>query len=128
MHIRLTMPLDEKLVYYNSLPLTRYPHLAELTIQQVNRDEGGYQLNITLALRGADNLGLLKIQFSDVRSLKLETPGTLELLLFKIYDIRDEQWEGLAYRVREDEHDHISFYCRDFTVRLERTNGSSVVN
>src|SRR5579863_7473523 len=122
------MPIDEKLVYYNSLPLTRYPHLTELTIRQVDRDEGDYQLNITLALRGTDDLGLLKIQFIDVRSLKLETPGTLEFLLFKIYDIRDQQWEGVAYRVREDEHDYISFYCRDFTVRLERTNGSSVVH
>ena len=123
------MRVDEKLDYYNSLPLTRYPHLTELTIRQIDRDEGGYQLNVTLVLRGsAEDPSVLRIQFVDVRSLKLETPGTLDCLLFKIYDVRDQQWEGVAYKVREDEHDYISFYCREFSARLERIHDGPVVH
>ena len=60
------------------------------------------------------------LTFHDVRDLSFG-PGAFvpDLSLLEIWSIRDHHWEGLNYRVANDEQDNeLRFYCHHFDVTI----------
>ena len=76
-----------------------------------------------MELRHADpaNKRRLFLTFSGVLNLRLTPPQRMVLSMcqLEIHSIKDRQWEGANYSVKEVEDEMISFLCRNFTARVE---------
>lgn len=93
-----------------------------------SRSEAGTGPVLTLILRplGHGDERRVRLVFDNVGDLSFG-PGvfTPYLSLLEILSIRDRQWEGLNYRVVNDEQDNgLRFYCCDFdmTIMVDAAN------
>lgn len=57
----------------------------------------------------------LEVIFSGVRDFRMGNIDGLFALFIDIADISESQWENLPYKVKENEYDTFSFYCKSFT-------------
>jgi hypothetical protein len=114
-------PGSKSLEYLNSIDQTQFPFLErmELSRKIVSGACSGFQLTVVLAPAQSDKAGTrLRLTFKGVTDLRIgELEGLLSLHL-EARSIRDDQLEGLRYRVVESEYDIFSFYCFDFEVSL----------
>ncbi|MGO4347035.1 hypothetical protein AB4Z45_16250 [Paenibacillus sp. MCAF9] len=56
----------------------------------------------------------LAITFSNVIDLKIGNTGGIVGLFIDIADISNYQWEGMKYKVKEEEEETFTFYCKSF--------------
>ena len=109
---------DKTIEYYYSLKPTVYCILVKLEINQVCIDDMTPELEIMILLRSQDsnNTKHLKLLFEGVRELKLNQPSLSEFNIpfIKIDLIKNLQWEDLAYRVKDEEDESVSFLCKKF--------------
>jgi hypothetical protein len=102
---------------FYSLEPRRFGFMERLELWRYSLPDDSPGLALTLIMSGATP-ARLRLDFQNVRDLKI---GRLEHNLtwfLEIRSIRDHQLEELNYRVVESEEDSISFYCADFQARL----------
>jgi hypothetical protein len=81
--------------------------------------ERGYASHLTLHMASAqDRESELILQFEDVRSFRFSAPGLVQPHL-EVKDVSSQQWDGVIYEFRDDEHDTLFFLCRDFHVSIQ---------
>lgn len=56
----------------------------------------------------------LAVTFFDVSELKIGNTGGILGLFIEITDISNYQWEGIKYKVKEEEEETFAFYCKSF--------------
>jgi hypothetical protein len=108
--------------YYHLDPYS-YNRLESLTLTHTDLYGGiGDISSIETEFRSREgsNGRRLHVVFDDVRSLKVFPPGNsrLDYFSFDIETVSDLQWENVIYRVRDDENDKVSFYCKSFTAEI----------
>ena len=109
---------DPRIETYYSLQPFKFHHVERLEIHQISPEEG-YVTFLEMVLRHsdpADNRRLF-LKFEGVLNLRITPPmrAPLYMTQLEIGSIRDRQWEGANYSVKEVEDEAISFLCRYFT-------------
>ena len=106
--------------YYSLQPFT-FHHIERLELRQPPPEEG-YVTFLEMVLRSVDpaEKKRLFLGFNGVLNLRLVPPLRMPLYMcqLEIRSIKDRQWEGANYSVKEVEDEMISFLCRDFTCRV----------
>ena len=109
--------------YYNSLHQYKFPFVDELKISQSWSFEDEYlKVNLSLILKQSmtANKPIIRLSFLNITDLYIKTGiSILSLTLLEIFDIHDNQWEGLNYKVKETEDEKLSFFCKEFWVSVE---------
>ena len=109
-----------KIEHYYGLRPTRYPVVENLSIDQQISDPihvGELSLSITLCSRDNSDVRRLVLLFSRVRNLRLNPGGfALAFSFLNIVSV-DDQWEGVSFKVFEDEQE-LDFLCDDFEATL----------
>jgi hypothetical protein len=112
---------------YYALKQIDFPVLHSLDIRQVRTPGSPVEVSLRILLGRVEDPGgmYLTLSFSGVRDARIKQPeiGLFELPVIEISSIRERQWEGLNYCVRESEDDTLSFLCGSFEAFL--TSGSS---
>ena len=74
-----------------------------------------------MKLSNSNNKKKLMLKFKGVVNLQITPPERCPIYFsqLEIYSIKDRQWEGVRYSVKEVENDTISFLCKNFTVSIE---------
>ena len=110
--------------YYSLQPFT-FHYVKQLEIHQTSPEED-YVAFLEMELHHADpaDKRSLFLTFDSVLDLRLVQPVRMPLYMcqLEIQSIRDRQWEGAYYSVKEVEDDIISFLCRSFTARVNQNN------
>lgn len=112
---------DPRIERYLSLRPSGLRILEALSITRQVSSERATDFVLTLRLKfiGSGESGrVLYLEFTGVRDLKV---GNLEGLLglaIEISPVRDQQLEGIRYRVSEEEHGTLSFWCGSFDASL----------
>lgn len=89
-------------------------------MRDLNDDNhSNYYLNIILSSYPfyKKNQKLL-LTFTGVKNIKIDNLEGLYKLLINIRDISGNQMEGINYRVKEEENDMFSFYCKKFEFQI----------
>jgi hypothetical protein len=84
------------------------------------RDEEAWSecnLDIILGNRQLFETKML-IHFSGVVNFESADLDLLHTLFISIVDVSENQMEGICYKVREDEHNLFSFWCKSFEYNL----------
>jgi hypothetical protein len=84
------------------------------------RDEEAWpecSLDIVLGNRQLSKIKML-IHFSGVINFESANLDLLYTLFISIVDVSENQMEGICYKVREDEHNLFSFWCKNFAYNL----------
>lgn len=78
-------------------------------------------LELDLTSETGNDSRRLALSFTGVRNLRLQQPSwsLFQMTTLQIMSIAEDQWEGLKYKVRDDEEDSVSFTCSDFEAHLE---------
>jgi len=113
--------IDARIDYYNSLHPADYGLLQSLTLKQSVLPELWRGLDITILLSSPSSSTLLCLEFSGVKDLRIGSIRGLMQYRFEMRSIRNEQLEGLHYKVTEAEHDVFSFMCKDFTAEVRES-------
>ncbi|HEY3266218.1 MAG TPA: hypothetical protein VGM37_04780 [Armatimonadota bacterium] len=115
--------VEGALAEYEGLPKHGL-HVAEwLAVQEeVTYPEVGFTLSLRIRFmsREPGDPRRLHLAFHGVRNLRIAQPegAMLSGLYLDIRDIRNRQWEGIAFEVVETEEDVIHFICRSFEARI----------
>lgn len=111
---------DEKIEYYWSLKPARFPTLGKLELRQQFEEGANQDLTLELLPSEPQHEGHMVLAFTGIRELRF-VPGTWSIVPVHLdfIPIPDRQWEHVHYRVLDYENLDFSFYCDDFTVRLE---------
>ncbi len=108
---------DQRIADYYSLRPFTFDRVIRLDIRQ--DWENGVVTSVEMELRPTDTADRrrLLLNFEGVLNLRLTPPQRMVLCLpqLEIRSIRDRQWEGAHYSVKEEEEEIISFLCRRFT-------------
>jgi len=101
----------------------KFKYLQSISLHKDNYDDGSseYVVHITLSTYQSCNKKL-EIKFSGVRNFKMGEIDGLFALFIDIADISKDQLENISYKVKEDENDLFSFYCKSFA--FEETDWS----
>ena len=82
----------------------------------------GYTTQLTLrciSSRGERKAQVLVLNFEEVRDLKFRAPGAPFQTFLDVRDVSDRQWDRVKYQVLDNENAMISFFCNDFSFRIE---------
>lgn len=112
---------DPTLAKYYGLRPGRFHHVESLVLRQSD-EYGGYGniASLDLIVSSDQEVAQLHLKFSGVLNLRITPPDRMVINLssLEIFPIRDLQWEGVCYKVRETEDNTLSFLCRDFSAEL----------
>jgi len=108
---------------YHSLKPARYSRIQRMELRQTDENDGRGPIAYIDLVLGSEHQEAtrLYLSFSGVLNVRLTPPPRmlLSLSLLTISDVRDRQWEGVSYEVKETEHDTLSFLCRDFAASIK---------
>jgi hypothetical protein len=117
--------LDPVLGHFYGLSPESFTYVERFELRHTD-EYGGYGhiafVNIELSSSMTCETLRLHLTFSGVLNLRL-IPRMGKAISFnplKISSVRDLQWEGAYYEVKETEGETISFMCRDFTAELKQ--------
>ena len=110
--------IDTEIDKYYSLRPAEYGFLESLTLQQSVQPEMWHGLDLTIRLSSISSSGSLCLEFKGVKDLRIGLIQGLVQYRLDIRSIRDDQQEGLHYRVVESEHDLLSFVSSNFAARI----------
>lgn len=115
---------DEPIRTYYALGPTQYPVMSRIELRQATYNSGAFPefiLEMHLARSPGCDLEHVRMRFENVRQFRLLQPqwSVFQVEPFDIKSIRDSQWEGINYEVKEREL--LSFICRMFTVTLVKS-------
>lgn len=111
---------DALVTQFLSMQPWRYKDVEHLALERVRDDgDGHWAIDLTLMLVDPDRPeDKFSITFHSVQELRLATPGYIQLTQLEVRPIRDRQWEGLHYKVWEEEDQQLEFYCDTYDFRL----------
>lgn len=120
---------DLKLAEYHEFQRQKFRIFLNLELTQSDESlDDAEGMRLCLELATAERVDRkLRLEFEGVRGLKLDQPVEAGFSVFplEIVSIKDQQWEGLAYRVFHDEQDSfISFHCISFSARVVSVEAS----
>jgi len=110
---------DTKLQHYHSLRQKEFNFLSKLEIEQTGSMHA-QSLQIVIELLPSNlsesNAEKLVLSFKGVRKLRIIQAdwSVVQFPLLEVRDIRQRQLESLSYEVVDNEHNVLSFMCRDF--------------
>ena len=106
------MSTDEKLEKYEALRLG-YLSVAALTIRHTFLPTNHPGQSLTLELVKGEQTVVLR--FTGLQQLRLAGLSLRSSCLLTIVSVAQDQWEGIRYRVFNQEQDlTLAFYCADF--------------
>ena len=116
------MDADDKVAQFISLKPTTFHRVVLLEVRQGSMEDE-YETHLKMELRPSDPQDKRRLILSceGVRTMNLVTPddSLFYFVSLQIRSIREDQWEGLNYKVYEDEQDsEFMFYCYDFTAKV----------
>jgi hypothetical protein len=111
---------DALLEQYYTLRPADFGFLECLELRQSVRPEEWSGFTLTLRLRSstAPEAKSLILTFTGVQDLRVGSLEGLVRFLVEIRSIREQQMEGLNYKVVEKEHNAFSFFCSSFFATL----------
>ncbi len=118
------MNKDEAVEHFLSLNPTLFDVLDRFEVRQTAPEEGSeveliVEIWLRVLLDEEEDRRRLHLTFVGVRDLKFETQGLVNGLELSVYSIKNYQWEGLRYEVRDEESAiTLSFYCWHFEADL----------
>ena len=117
------MSKEEKAIeYYYSLKPLKYPTLIKLELKQIVTEETAPESEVTILLqsREPNDSQYLRLFFERVRELKINQSPLSEFSIpfIRIDSVKHYQWEDLIYRVKDEEEETLSFYCKNFEAAL----------
>lgn len=111
---------EEKIEHYYSLKPISYPILVKFELKQnsIIGETPTIDVLVVMLSRDKHEPKSLNLFFEGVRELSLNQPSLSEFNIpfIKIDSIKDSQWEGLTYKVKDEEEDTFSFLCKNFEV------------
>jgi len=115
---------DPNLAHYYALRRgQKFHHVERLELRQT--DGFGWRgdiasLEVVLSSAEPNDGRILKLTFNGVLNLRLTPPPrmVISLTTLEVSPVRDLQWEGVSYSVKETDEDTLAFLCRDFTADI----------
>ena len=113
--------VSDPVTSFYALGPSKYGYLEELRLYREISEDGCSDYTVNLALRSfpKDQTSLkLFLAFTGAKEVRI---GHLEGLLNLVIDIRDvkeQQMEGVNYKVVESEYNAFSFWCREFQAEV----------
>lgn len=98
-----------------------FGYLESINLSRNIKEDGCSDYSLNIVLKGYpfyEGDQTLILTFWGVRNLKIGDLDGLLKLLFSITDISESQMEGIKYRVKEDENELFSFYCKTFEFEI----------
>jgi hypothetical protein len=96
-----------------------YGFLETFELHRKVESEGSSDFSIVILLRRSDfAANRLMLTFEGVRGVKINYLEGLVSLAVSVNSIRDDQQEGLNYRVTEVEEEAFSFFCASFRASI----------
>lgn len=109
---------DPLVAQYYSLKPFNFHDVERIEVRQTTSDEG-YTTFLDMEVRhiNLEENRRLFLTFNGVLNLRLTPPMrmVIQIITLEVRSIKERQWEGANYSVKETEHDTVSFLCRDFT-------------
>jgi len=107
--------------------IQNFPSLHPFQFDMVSRLEltvfvDGYTTELVLrciSSKGEGRPQTLFLNFEEIRDLKFRAPGAPFQTFLDIRDVSDRQWDRVKYQVLDNENAMISFFCNDFSFRIE---------
>jgi len=112
--------IDAKIQGFDALKNQAFRRFERFQLQRHLEGSRCVDLSLQLDLRSkmSQQMKRLRLEFRNVRELRLGNMEYLQECVVCIANIKQDQLEGLFYRVSEVE-DQIRFCCRDFTMVIE---------
>lgn len=106
---------------YYALQPAKYGFLETLSISQSVDPKTWLGLVLIVALRSPDEgtKGVLHLEFSGVRDLRIGSFDGLMRYKIDIRSMSEDQLDGVRYRVTENEHNLLSFMCESFSALVK---------
>ena len=92
----------------------KYSYLYSIKINRCINEEIGLECEVIFELSD-DNSKNSLLKFFGVRDFKLGNIHWPSVVLVSVVDISADQMEDIKYRVKEDENELFSFYCKNFS-------------
>ena len=112
-------PARAKIEQFYALKPVRFSLLSHFEWTTVPLVQG-FSQRLVLHLTSMEDSAIgseLVLDFLDVRNLRFAAAGLLQPLI-EIEDISAKQWDAVTYEVCDQEHDSLSFLCRDFSASV----------
>lgn len=118
---------DPAVAAYYALGPQRFGYWDSVHLKRPLRPERWSEIELTMRLvsslerdvKSPVTMQCLLLEFTNVSQLKFGQFEMLGGVHVEIRSIRENQWDGLNYRIFDYEQTEcISFYCRDFTAKL----------
>jgi hypothetical protein len=120
MGFSFTMVSDKNIDVYLGLKPAKFGYLRSFKLTYQLESEGFGRGVLVVCLSnglGAEAI-VLRLEFRGVTDLKLGHIQGVMKYWFQIQNVREDQLEGINYRVVESEYELCAFYCSEFSARV----------
>jgi hypothetical protein len=103
---------------FDRLGVTDYRYLKAIALSRKIGADGcsRYEMDIVLSKVSANEARDLHVRFLNAVGIKIGDIESMFGMQISIVDAGRDQWEGVSFRVSEEENSTFSFACSDFFV------------